>query len=331
MADISIFEDEAFSVSSLLAVVNEEHSLPGQITGMGLFTEQGVPSTTVQIEKDGTALALVPAAPRGGVGFGVVADKRQLIPFNTVHLPQNFSILADEIQNIRAVGSQTELQQAEAVVARRLNKSRLQLDLTHEFQRIGALHGRVLDADGSLLLDIHQRFGIAKPAVFSFGLNTEGTDVSAKCVDVLDAIDDALGNLPSTGAIGLAGKTFWAKLIAHKSVKETYLNSEAAATLRGDRRQAFLFGGIYWVRATGKHAGVPFVGDDRALIFPDGVPEMFISAFAPADYMETVNTEGLPYYAKLHRLPYDKGVAADVQSNPLHLCTRPLAVREVKV
>lgn len=332
MAEIQIFEDEAFSVSSLLTVINEDHTLPGQIAGMGLFEEQGVSSTTVQIEKDGTTLALVPAAARGGVGLSVLADKRQLIPFNTVHLPQRFQILADEIQGIRAVGSMTELQAVQSVVNRRIEKARRQLDLTHEFQRIGALGGMVIDADGeSVLLDIYQRFGIARPQAYSMALNTEATDVSGKCVDVLDAIENALGNVPSTGARALCGKVFWSKLIAHKSVRETYLASEAASALRGDRRQAFSFGGILWERSVGKHAGTAFVADDRARVFPEGVPELFISAFAPADYMETVNTEGLPYYAKLERLPFDKGVLGEAQSNPLHLCTRPLAVRELKV
>ncbi|MEG4315362.1 major capsid protein [Pseudomonas sp. FIP_A4] len=332
MAEISIFEDEAFSVSSLLTVINEDHTLPGQIAGMGLFEEQGVSTTTVQIEKDGTTLALVPAAPRGGVGFAVLADKRKLIPFNTVHLPQVFQILADEIQGIRAVGSMTELQAVEAVVARRVEKARRQLDLTHEFQRIGALGGKVLDADGKTeLLDIYQRFGINRPAVYSFELANDATDVSAKCVEVLDAQEDALGNVTSTGARALCGKAFWAKLIAHQSVRETYLASEAASALRGDRRQAFTFGGILWERSVGKHAGAAFIADDRARVFPEGVPELFISAFAPADYMETANTEGLPYYAKLERMPFDKGVMGEAQSNPLHLCTRPLAVREIKV
>lgn len=332
MAEIQIFEDEAFSVSSLLTVINDDHVLPGQIAAMGLFEEQGVPTTTVQIEKDGTTLALVPAAARGGVGLSVLGNKRSLIPFNTVHLPQQFKILADEIQGIRAVGSQTELQGVQAVVARRVEKARRQLDLTHEYQRIGALGGRVIDADGeTVLLDIYQRFGIARPAAFSMELGNAGTDVSGKCVEVLDAIEDELGNVPSTGARALCGKTFWAKLIAHDKVRETYLASEAAAALRGDRRLAFSYGGILWERSSGKHGGTAFVADDRARVFPEGVPELFISAFAPADYMETVNTEGLPYYAKLERMPFDKGVMGEAQSNPLHLCTRPRAVRELKV
>lgn len=332
MADISIFEDEAFSVMSLVAVINESPAVPGQIGSAGLFDEQGVPTTTVQIEKDGNTLALVPAAARGGVGLAVLADKRQLIPFNTVHLPQHFTILADEIQSIRAVGSQTELDSAERVVNARLLQCRRQLDLTHEYQRIGAIKGKVIDADGkTVLLDIFQRFGLDRPKAFSFELNNGSTDVSAKCVDILDIQEDQLGNVTSSGARAYCGKEFWKKLISHKNVRETYLGSEAASALRGDRRQAFEFGGILWERYRGKHGDKPFVDDGKAILVPEGVPDLFISAFAPADYMETVNTEGLPYYAKLERMPFDKGVMGEAQSNPLHICTRPLAVRELTI
>jgi len=62
------------------------------------------------------------------------------------------------------------------------------------------------------------------------------------------------------------------------------------------------------------------------LRFPaQGVPDLYISSFAPADYMETVNTQGIPYYSKIEPLAFNKGVAGEAQSNPLHLCTRPLA------
>lgn len=331
MAEITIFQDEAFGVDALLTVINEDHVLPGQIAAAGLFEEQGVASTVVQIEKDGMSLALVKAAPRGAPGQAVTGDKRSLIPFNTIHLPQTFQILADEIQGIRAVGSLTELMQVQAYVARRIEKARRQLALTHEFQRIGAIKGKVVDADGSSLFDIFQRFGISRPQAFSLELDNPDTDVSAKCAEILDAQDDALGSVTSTGARAYCGKTLWAKLVGHKSVREAYLNWQAAAQLMGDRRQPFEFGGITWERYKGKIGKDPFVADDRAHVVPLGVPDLFISAFAPADYAETVNTEGLPYYAKLERMKFDKGVEGEAQSNPLHLVTRPASVRELKV
>ncbi|MGE8501683.1 MAG: major capsid protein [Pseudomonas sp.] len=332
MADISIFQDEAFSVDALLTVINDDHVLPGQIAAAGLFEEEGVSSTVVQIEKDGMTLALVESKPRGAPGQVVIGDKRSLIPFNTVHLPQVFQILADEIQGIRAVGSLTELMQVQAYVARRIEKARRQLALTHEYQRIGAIQGLVVDADGeSVLLDIFQRFGIERPQAYSLELTDDDTDVSVKCIEVLDRQEDALGNVTSTGAHAYCGKDFWAAFIAHPKVRDTYKNWEAAASLRGDRRQPFEFGGITWERYRGKVNGNAFVADESAFVVPTGVPSLFISAFAPADYMETVNTEGLPYYAKLAPMEFDKGVKGEAQSNPLHLCTRPLSVIELTI
>ncbi|CRM31594.1 major capsid protein [Pseudomonas sp. 58 R 3] len=325
MADIAIFEDDAFSVSSLTAAINDQEYLPGRISSLGLFREEGISTLTVQIEKDGDTLALVPAGERGTSGLVVGGTKRQLIPFNTVHLPERFTIKADEIQGIRAFGTRSELQAVQDVVNKRLAKARRQLDATHEFQRMGALNGQVLDADGkTVLLDIYKSFGVNRQKL-QMGLNSPDTELRVKCGEALDMQEEALGSVTSSGSRAMCGKNFWNKLIVHKSVKETYLNTMQAASLRGDARESFEFGGIVWERYRGKVAGVSFVHDDKALLIPEGVPDLYISSFAPADYMETVNTQGIPYYSKIEPLPFNKGVAGEAQSNPLHLCTRPRA------
>ncbi|AZC23224.1 major capsid protein [Pseudomonas sessilinigenes] len=325
MADIEIFNDDAFSVSSLTAAINEQEYLPGRISSLGLFREEGIPTVTVQIEKDGDTLVLVPAGDRGTSGLVVPGTKRTMIPFNTVHLPQRFSIKADEIQGIRAFGTRSELQAVQDVVNKRLARARRQLDATHEFQRMGALNGQILDADGKTsLLDIYKSFGVIRKKL-PMGLGNPETELRVRAGEALDMQEDALGSITSTGSRAFCGKNFWNKLIVHRSVKETYLNTMQAASLRGDARESFEFGGIVWERYRGKVAGVSFVQDDKALLIPEGVPDLYISSFAPADYMETVNTEGLPYYSKIEPLPFNKGIEGEAQSNPLHLCTRPLA------
>ncbi len=325
MADIAIFEDDAFSVSSLTAAINEQEYLPGRISSLGLFREEGISTITVQIEKDGDTLALVPAGERGTSGLVVGGTKRTLIPFNTVHLPERFTIKADEIQGIRAFGTRSELQAVQDVVNKRLAKARRQLDATHEFQRMGALNGQVLDADGkTVLLDLYKTFGVNRKKM-SMGLSNPDTELRVRAGEALDMQEEALGSITSSGARALCGKNFWNKLIVHKSLKETYLNTQQAAELRGDGRESFEFGGIVWERYRGKIAGVSFIHDDKALLIPEGVPDLYISSFAPADYMETVNTQGIPYYSKIEPLPFNKGVAGEAQSNPLHMCTRPLA------
>lgn len=321
MADINIFEDEAFSVPNLVATINEEQRVPGRIAELGLFDEEGSMTTTVEIEKDGDTLHLVPAADRGAPGLVVTGSKRILIPFSTIHLPQTFTIMADSIQGIRAYGSRTELQAVQDVVNARLMKARRGLDATHEFQRIGSIKGIIVDADGvTPLLNLYERFGIVQQTLpMEFGT----ADTSVKAGEALDMQEDALGNTTVNGARSFCGKNFWADLISDPSVRETYLGSEAASALRGDRRQEFNFGGITWERYRGHVNGQRFVGDDEAFLVPEGVPELFKSVFAPANYMETVNTLGVPYYGKLEQLPFNKGVAGEAQSNPLHMNTKP--------
>lgn len=331
MADIEIFEDNVFTVPALTAAINEQPFVPGRLAELGLFEEEGVTTVTVQVEKDGDTLALVPAGERGTSGLVINGSKRILLPFNTVHLPERFAIKADEIQGIRAFGEQTELQAVQDVVNKRLAKARRQLDATHEFHRMGALNGYVLDADGkTVLLDIYARFDL-DPIVIPMELANPDTNVRVKCVDALDAQEEALGAATTSGARAFCGKNFWRALIGHKSVAKTYEGTQYAAALRADGRETFEFGGIIWERYRGKVGGIAFVADDEARLVPEGVPGLCITRFAPADYMDTVNTEGLPYYSQLEMMPFKKGVAGEAQSNPLHLVTRPRAVLRLKL
>ncbi|WP_338129649.1 major capsid protein [Burkholderia glumae] len=330
MADIALFQDDAFSLASLSAAINDQPYVPGRIGTLGLFEEDGITTTTIQIERDGDTLSLVAAGQRGSPAAVVEGSKRSMIPFNTVHLPQRATIKADEIQNLRAFGSETELEALQTVVNRRLAKMRRQLDATHEFHRIGAIKGAVLDADGkTVLIDLLKYFGIEQ-TVIPFEVGKADTEIRQKCVTVQDAIEDALGATTYNGVRVLCGREFWNKLIVAKSVKETYLASVMAAQLRGDARDAFDFGGCTFERYRGRVGDIGYVADDEAHAVPEGVPELFITRFAPADYVEAVNTTGLPYYAKQELMDFGKGVEIEAQSNPIHLCTRPKAIVKLK-
>ncbi|KWO22007.1 major capsid protein E [Burkholderia ubonensis] len=330
MADINLFNDDAFSLSSMTAAINEQEYVPGRISSTGMFDEEGVTTTVVQIERDGDKLALVAAGERGTPAPNVAGSKPNLIPFNTVHLPQRASIKADEIQNLRAFGSDSELETLQNYVNRRLAKMRRMLDATHEFHRLGAIRGVILDADGkNVVANLLDSFGI-KQQVVEYELSNPKTEIRIKNEDTLEAIEDALGNVPFTGARAFCGSNFWRKLLTLPTVKETFLNTAAAAALRGDPRGSIELDGIVFERYRGAVGGVPFVGPDEAYAVPEGVPDLFISRFAPGDYTDAVNTIGLPYYARQELMPFNKGVEIEAQSNPIHLCTRPRACIRLK-
>src|SRR5690606_18567332 len=118
-------------------------------------------------------------------------------------------------------------------------------------------------------------------------------------------------------------KSFWRKFIGHSKVKQAYERWQDGERLRDDPRQGFKFGGIYWERYRG--GGKIKVEDKQAHAVPTGVLDLFITRFAPGDYMDAVNTLGLPFYSSSEPLPHGKGVELEAQSNPAHLCTRPQA------
>jgi hypothetical protein len=64
----------------------------------------------------------------------------------------------------------------------------------------------------------------------------------------------------------------------------------------------------------------------ESFLVPLGITDLLLTRYAPGDYMETVNTPGLPLYAKSEEMPMGKGYALEAQSNPINFCTRPGAI-----
>jgi hypothetical protein len=330
MATFDIFNDDAFSVSQLSKTIVDIPRVPTKIGDMRLFREYGISTPTMMIERGAdSALKLVPTAPRGGVRQPVVLGGRKLIPVAAVHLPQSGSMMADEVYGIRAFGKETEVEAAQARVKQKLAKMKAQLDLTLEYHRLGAIMGQVLDADGSVLWDYYDIFGMTQPTE-DFDLDNSATKVKAKIVSVKRKIAAALGGKSFTGVTVLASRSFMDGLTGHVSVEKAFELFQQNLYARTDQSAGdFDWLNFKFIEYDGAYDGTDFIPAGKAYAFPTGVPGMFETAYAPGDYMETVNTEGLPYYAKQERMKFDKGVELESQSNPLHLNSLPEAVVEL--
>ena len=326
MSGFDFVNSDMFSLVSLTAAINEQDYQPSRIAEMGLFEEQGISTTTAVIEKRGMTLSLVPNTPRGGNAQAVSDDKRTGFPVKATHLPESASILADEAQNVRMFGSENAAEAIEQIRDRELAKMRQNIETTHEWHRIGAIKGEVLDADASTVIyDLFTLFGLSQQSV-GMALTTTTTKVRLKCNQILKKIESALGGTRFTMPHAFCGEEYWESFITHDLTEKSYYNTMQAAELRGDPREMFPFGGIMWERYRGKIGTKAFIADDEAYVVPRGVPGLFITRFAPADYMETVNTMGLPIYSKSEPMKMNRGIEMEAQSNPIHLCTRPNAV-----
>lgn len=326
--NFDIFNNDAFGLTQMTLAMQDLQHTPTLLGDMGLFSEEGISTTSVYIERVGQAFSLVPAGERGSSGKPVGNDKRNLRNFSCVHLPQRGAVNADEVLGVRAFGTDNQLETVQNVVNRKLQKLRRNIDLTFEWQRMGAVKGIVLDADGTTeLLNLYTEFGVVQQTL-AFALDVDATKVKQKCLDLERMIEDELDGIQSSGTEVLCSKEFFDALVQHPAIEKTYLYQTGGGQVLRDtqRKIGFEFGNITFREYRGKVGGTRFIAAGEAYAIPAGVPDLFIARFAPADYLETVNTVGLPYYAKQWVEQPGKRVELEAQSNPLFMNTRPRTV-----
>jgi len=355
---MDIFNDDAFSATSMTTALETYEYQPGLISSMNLFDDVPIATTTVGVERRGNGFELIPTTLRGEPLPEGKLDGRDLRQFETVRIAKGHTLQAASIQNVRAFGSESELETAITFTARYQQRLMREVEATWEFMRLGAVFGKVMDASGAVLVDWYAQWNITKPAAIDFALTTDTTNVEQKCRDVLRKIQDIVDErwLPNSSVVGLCGDSFFDKLTGHKSTREVYLNSSQAMNLnrafgiaerdgfRAGSYASFNFGGILFINYKGtknfdkaaeegtKSGKEAFgVRSTRCKFFPVNAPGVFQEAFAPGESFEWANTIGRPVYSMLIRDEQRNfWVRPEVYSYPLFICTLPEALLEAK-
>ena len=317
------------SFDALNAYINNLPRISTRLADMRLFQEDGLVGTTiVKVGIKGTKLVLVPNVPRGAPGQPKGLERGKVKLLETTHLPQNSTVMADQLLGVYDPADPEGANVAAVVNALQAVHKR-DLDFTIEYHRMGALQGKLLDADGSVIIDFYEEFGVSQ-IVIGMELNKDATKVRAKYMAIKRAIEEKLGGIPYTGIHVFCSAGFFDALTDHPDVQKAYERWQDGAALRDDVRKGFVFGDITFEELPGNTGGKLALADGEAIAFPLGVPDMFLTRFAPADYLETVRGIGLPYYTKTAAMRMNKGIQLESQSNPLNINTRPDAVIRLK-
>jgi hypothetical protein len=335
MATLDVFKADAFSMMGLLAAIENADYNPQYLGSLNLFQDEYPDTRVVGIESRDDVLALIQTSPVGAPLAEKAEDKRKVRNFNTFRIAKGSTIMAEELQGIRAFGSTTEMEQIQTKVARRLNRIVADVELTWEHMRLGAVQGILTDADNTTLYNFYSEFGVSQPAVvtFDFSALTAGQVRPKIESEITRPMIRAAKGAFTTGAriIALVGDDFWDEFINHAEVRATYLNYTAAAALREPTAfTSFNFAGVEWVnyRGTDDESTVA-IGADEAKFFPANAPGIFQVAWAPAEFMDTVNMPGRPMTPLMLTDPSGRNAWArvEVYSYPLYICTRPLTLR----
>ncbi|EHL97711.1 hypothetical protein HMPREF9946_03994 [Acetobacteraceae bacterium AT-5844] len=331
---MNIFRQDAFSAIELTSFVERTPFLPTGLGELNIFNPKPIRTTALAVEERAGKLVVIPTSERGAPLKQRTTEKRKMRYFEVPRLAHADTILASELQGIREFGQETVLMQLQTEVARRLagpTGLMSNLEYTLELHRLGAVQGILLDADGTVLYNWFDEFGITQPAEIAFNLNATSPkdgDLRKKCNAVVRAMMRAAQGAwtPATRVQAICGDDFWDALTSHQDVVKTYFNWQAAQELRqGTAFASMPFGGIDWKNYQGSNDNTEIaVPTDKVKFFPVNAPGVFERAQAPGESFEWVNTPGKDAYV-VPIIDRDRNSfwTQELYSYPLHICTRP--------
>ena len=330
-----------YTAVDLTEQINRIPNSYGLLRAMGLFSEEGVISTTVEIRMEDGLLQVLPAKERGAPGTPAGREPGKTIFFNIPHFPHRDLIKPADIQNMLVMAARMKRPgTVDDEVAKRLNNMRNNHSITLEYVRMGALKGVIKDGNGDEIYDLYDEFDINQVDV-DFVLGTANTDVIAKCEEVTDHIISNLKGEVASGIEVQVDGSFFNKLIQHAKVEKYWLQTNAAGTLANMERdrlggnwgRVFEFQNIMWREnktnfpvAGGAEAAI---AQDTGYAYPTGTLDTFKTWFAPADTMQTLNSPGDQIFVSSEVLQHGKGIDLWSESNPLAVVKRPELVVKV--
>jgi hypothetical protein len=332
VAMINPFDSGGYALAEMTQAINILPNVYTRLGQMGLFRFEGVTQRSVVIEQAEGVLNLLPTVPLGGPATVANRDTRAMRSFSVPWIPHDDAITPQDIQGVRGFGVADAADPLATVMERKLTRMRVKHAQTREFMEVNALRGIVRDGAGAVLYNYFTEFGLAQLAT-DFLLGTAGTQVQAKVRDTLRKVETELKGETMSGVLALVSPEFFDRLIGHAKVEEAYryFATAGAQPLREDTRRRFPFAGILFEEynatvtlATG--ATETLIPAGEGIAFPLGTLDTFVTYGAPANLLETVNTLGLPIYARQIARPDGSAIEIKTEASILPVNKRPRLV-----
>jgi hypothetical protein len=323
---------QPFEVTDLTPEINLIPNTWGLINELGIFGTQSVAQNAITLEYSNGTLAVIPDQPRGTRNSVNKDDNRKMYAFQLTHHPLDDYISPRDLAGKRAYGNTDAAENEAAVVARKLNRMRMNHAITLEAARAYTLTtGLQYSPNGTVSTNFYSDFGITRTEV-DFVLGTATTNITDKIEAAIASIQDTmLSGEIAGGFVALCSPEFFGKLIKQANVVEAYkYYSSTQEPLRqrlgsGIYRR-FLHGGIEFIEYRGVYNGARLIPAGDAYILPSGTMESFQTYFGPAEKFDTVNTLGEQTYVWSYRDAKNEKIELESEANFLNILRRPQTV-----
>ncbi len=118
------FDNPAFNLTALTDSINILPNNYGRVGQLGIFKDKPVRFRQITIEENNGILNLLPTQPPGSPGTVGKRGKRKARSFSIPHIPHDDVVLPEEVQGIRAFGSEDQLQAYSQVLTDHLQTMR---------------------------------------------------------------------------------------------------------------------------------------------------------------------------------------------------------------
>jgi hypothetical protein len=223
----------------------------------------------------------------------------------------------------------TKRETLELVRARKLARIRQNHAWTLEFARAQAIVlGTVYAPNGTVVQDWNAEFGVTRQSV-DFLLGTSTTEVLAKIEGGTSWLQDHASGEVITETVTLTSPEFFAKLIAHPSVKtafQYYSSTQEPLRQRLGGNNAlhrrFEYGGTTFIEMRDTYAGQRLIPSGQAYMVPLGT-DAFRTYFSPANRFGLVNTLGEQVYVFETQDTKGTKIEIESESNFINAIVRP--------
>jgi hypothetical protein len=341
MPILDIFNNDAFSQTSMIATVDQMEYKPTRLNSMNIFTARPIRTENVYIESRKGVLNLIQTTQRGEPMTQRTEQRRTMRNFSTVRIAEGERIQASELAFVRSYGEEQAVESLQEEIARRLSGPGGIMDnieTTFENLRLGAIQGVVNDADGSPIIDWFSEFGVTQATELDFDLDNASPVQGAlrkKCVQVVRQMSKASEGAwsPNTRVHALCGDQFFDDLVAHPELREIYSFRQNSGFVEGGGAyETVTYAGITFENYRGTDDGTTVaVGASKCKFFPVNTPGVFLEVMAPGEAFEHLGMLGQKVYPMITRdLLRDRYVDLEATSYPLHVCTRPKMLQSAR-
>ncbi|WP_262027579.1 major capsid protein [Microvirga sp. Mcv34] len=324
---LDIFNNRLFRGVSLSSAMQRIPYHPMMLGQMNLFNVQRRRTRQVAVKVTEGRVDLIPISPIGAAPKQLEKKPGKMRIFEAHRLAEGSTIYAEEVQGIINIGDETvRLASMQEEVVARGQRIRDDMELTHEHMRLGAVFGKVMDADGTTVIDDwFENWGIEEPAPIDMGLDDPNTDLRAKHQTLIDTMrrNSRGGWRPGARVHALAAPDYFDKLLGHPYTREAIKNSTRVLELLEQNPETVDIFGVVYHRYFGSDTGELEVPAGQARFFPVGT-DAFEVNYAPAEFAPFVNQPGQDIYA-LTIPDRDRQAFVTVEGYcyPLYVCRRP--------